>query len=219
MAARNLVVIGASAGGLPAVATILSGLPTTLPAAVVIVVHTRSRAGVLPRLLARRSGFAVELAFDQAEIRPGVAYVAPADRHVVVTPRALRVVQGPRENGFRPAIDPLFRTAARARGAAVIGVILSGALDDGSFGLHAIVQRGGAAIVQDPDDAEMSSMPLAALRQTRVDAVAAGGADRRPRSGACARTRQKTRSLPRRHSDSPSRSVPPLPSASSTWRR
>ena len=171
MAARNLVVIGASAGGLPAVATILSGLPTTLPAAVVIVVHTRSRAEVLPRLLARRSGFAVELAFDQAEIRPGVAYVAPADRHVVVTPRALRVVQGPRENGFRPAIDPLFRTAARARGAAVIGVILSGALDDGSFGLHAIVQHGGAAIVQDPDDAEMSSMPLAALRQTRVDAV------------------------------------------------
>ena len=83
----------------------------------------------------------------------------------------LRVVRGPRENGFRPAVDPLFRTAARSHGPGVVGVILSGALDDGSYGLSAIVRRGGIAIVQDPDDAEVPSMPRAALRLTEVDAV------------------------------------------------
>ncbi len=156
---------------MPALDTILSSLPSGLPAAVAIVVHTRSD-GVLARVLARRSRLPVEGACDLAELRPGTVYVAPADRHTLITKRGLRVVRGPRENGFRPAIDPLFRTAARARGALVVGVILSGALDDGSAGLAEIVRRGGAAIVQDPDDAEMPSMPRAALRRTRVDAVA-----------------------------------------------
>jgi two-component system, chemotaxis family, protein-glutamate methylesterase/glutaminase len=171
MAGRDLVVVGASAGGLQALGVILGGLPSTLPAAVVVVVHTRSTTGVLPRVLARRSILPVEAALDGAVLRPGTVYVAPADRHVTVTANGLRVVRGPRENGFRPAIDPLFRTAARVRGAGVLGVILSGALDDGSFGLRTIVARGGAAIVQDPDEAEVPSMPLAALRQTHVDAV------------------------------------------------
>lgn len=169
--ARDLVVIGASAGGLPALYTILGGLPASLPAAVVIVVHTRSTDGVLPQILARRAVLSVEEATDRAPLETGRVYVAPPDRHVVVTPAGLRVVRGPRENGFRPAIDPLFRTAARARGEGVVGVILSGALDDGSFGLGAVVASGGAAIVQHPDDAEINSMPLAALRQTPVDAV------------------------------------------------
>ncbi|MEO5821726.1 MAG: chemotaxis protein CheB [Vicinamibacteraceae bacterium] len=171
MAERDLVVIGASAGGLQALGAILAGLPPTLPAAVVVVVHTRSTAGLLPQILARRSGLPVEAAVDGAELRRGAVYIAPADRHVVISASGLRLLRGPRENGFRPAIDPLFRTAARARGAGVVGVILSGALDDGSFGLRAIVGQGGGAIVQDPDDAEVSSMPLAALRQTPVDAV------------------------------------------------
>ena len=168
---RDLVVIGASAGGLPALYTILGSLPPTLPAAVVVVVHTRSAGGVLAQVLRRRSGLPVDGAADGADIEPGRVYVAPADRHVLVDENRLRVVHGPRESGFRPAIDPLFRTAARSRGPGVIGVILSGALDDGAYGLSAVVRRGGIGIVQDPDDAEVPAMPLAALRQTQVHAV------------------------------------------------
>jgi two-component system chemotaxis response regulator CheB len=167
----NLVVIGASAGGVQALLTILGALPPTLPAAVVIVVHTRSTGGVLPQVLGRRCALPVEGAVDDAALEPGRVYVAPADRHVLVGTKGLRVVRGPRENGFRPAVDPLFRTAARSRGPDVIGVILSGALDDGAYGLSTIVRRGGIAIVQDPDDAEVPSMPLAALRLTKVHAV------------------------------------------------
>jgi two-component system chemotaxis response regulator CheB len=126
---------------------------------------------VLPRLLARHTALPVDEATDGARREPGRIYVAPTDHHVLITAAGLRVVRGPRENGFRPAIDPLFRSAARTCGPQAVGVILSGALDDGSAGLSAIVRRGGAAIVQDPDDAEVSSMPLAALRQTTVDAV------------------------------------------------
>jgi two-component system, chemotaxis family, protein-glutamate methylesterase/glutaminase len=171
MEPRVLVVVGASAGGLPALYAILEELPASLPAAVVIVVHTRSTGGLLPQVLSRRTSLTVEAAADGVALAAGTVYVAPPDRHVLVSAKGLRVVRGPRENGFRPAIDPLFRTAARARGSAVIGVILSGALDDGSHGLSAIVRAGGQAIVQDPDDAEIPSMPLAALRQTAVDAV------------------------------------------------
>jgi two-component system, chemotaxis family, protein-glutamate methylesterase/glutaminase len=168
---HDLVVIGASAGGLQALFTILGSLPPTLPAAVVVVVHTRSNGGVLPQVLGRRSALPVEAAADGLELEPGRVYVAPADRHVLVARKALRVVRGPRENGFRPAVDPLFRTAARSRGAGVLGVILSGALDDGAYGLSAIVRGGGIAIVQDPDDAEVPGMPVAALRLTHVHAV------------------------------------------------
>ena len=171
MPTRDLVVIGASAGGLPALYAILGSLPPTLPAAVVVVVHTRSTGGVLPQVLGRWSALPVDRAADGADLEPGRVYVAPADRHVLVGGKGLRVVHGPRENGFRPAVDPLFRSAARSRGPGVIGVILSGALDDGAAGLSAIARGGGIAIVQDPDDAEVPSMPLAALRLTQVHAV------------------------------------------------
>jgi two-component system chemotaxis response regulator CheB len=172
MPRRDLVVIGASAGGLPALYDILGSLPPTLPAAVVVVVHTRSADGVLPQVLGRRSSLPVAGAAEGAGLEPGKVYVAPPDRHVLVHENGLRVVRGRREHGFRPAVDPLFRSAARSRGPGVIGVILSGALDDGADGLSRIVRRGGIAIVQDPDDAEVASMPLAALRLTPVHAVA-----------------------------------------------
>jgi two-component system chemotaxis response regulator CheB len=170
-ATRDLVVIGASAGGLQALFTILGALPPSLPATVVVVVHTRSNGGVLPQVLGRRSALPVEAAADGLELEPARVYVAPADRHVLVGRKGLRVVRGPRENGFRPAVDPLFRTAARSRGPGVVGVVLSGALDDGAYGLSAIVRRGGIGIVQDPDEAEVPGMPLAALRLTKVHAV------------------------------------------------
>lgn len=171
MNANRLVVIGASAGGLPALYAILGELPPSLPAAIVVVVHTRSAGGLLPEILRRRTSLRVETATDGSPLAAGTVYVAPADRHVLIGKGGLRVVRGPRENGFRPAVDPLFRTAARVRGAAVVGVILSGALDDGSYGLSAIVRAGGTAIVQDPEDADVPSMPAAALRQTHVHAV------------------------------------------------
>jgi two-component system chemotaxis response regulator CheB len=170
MKAERVVVIGASAGGLQALSVLLGGLPRSLAAAVVAVIHTRA-GGFLPDILRRRTDLAVETATDGAELAAGTVYVAPSDRHVLIGESGLRVVRGPRENGFRPAIDPLFRSAARIRGADVIGVVLSGALDDGSYGLSAIVRAGGTAIVQDPDDAEIPSMPLAAIRQTDVHAV------------------------------------------------
>ena len=173
MPTRDLVVIGASAGGLPALYTILGSLPPDAAG--------RGR-GRRPHPIGRRRAAAgpgtaqpsagAMAPRDGADLEPGRVYVAPADRHVLVGEKGLRVVHGPRENGFRPAVDPLFRTAARSRGPGVIGVILSGALDDGAHGLSAIVRGGGIAIVQDPDDAEVPSMPLAALRLTQVHAVA-----------------------------------------------
>lgn len=170
MKAARIVVIGASAGGLPALYLLVGALPRSLAAAVVVVVHTRS-GGLLPEILSRRTALAVEAASDGGAVVAGTIYVAPGDRHVQIEESGLRVGRGPRENGFRPAIDPLFRSAARVRGADVIGVVLSGALDDGSHGLRAIVRAGGLAFVQDPDEAEVPAMPLAALRQTEVDAV------------------------------------------------
>ena len=200
---RDLVVIGASAGGLPALYAILGSLPPTLPAAVVVVVHTRSTGGVLPQVLGRRSALPVDGAADGAGLEPGRVYVAPADRHVLIGRRGLRVVRGPRENGFRPAVDPLFRTAARSRGPGVIGVILSGALDDGANGLSAIVRRGGIAIVQDPDDAEVPSMPLAALRLTQVHAVVPQPDRRRDRAVLPSAGRAGSQSMPRRDEPEP----------------
>jgi two-component system chemotaxis response regulator CheB len=102
----------------------------------------------------------------------GQIYVAPADHHLLVHDGRLRLSQGPRENGHRPAIDPLFRSAARACGARCIGVVMSGLLDDGAAGLRFIKDHGGAAVVQDPDDAMFPSMPRAALDTTDVDGVA-----------------------------------------------
>jgi two-component system chemotaxis response regulator CheB len=169
---RDLVVIGASAGGLRPLGAIVEALPPTLPAALVVVVHTRATDSLLPDILRRRTPLRVERAADGAVAQYGTIHVAPPDRHVLIGRGGrLRVVRGPREHGFRPAIDPLFRSAARARGARVVGVVLSGALDDGRLGLGAIVRAGGAAIVQDLDEAEVPSMPRAALAETAVDCV------------------------------------------------
>ena len=172
MPTRDLVVIGASAGGLPALYTILGSLPPTLPAAVVVVVHTRSAGGVLPQVLGRRSASAGAKAPPTVPAssqggstsRPPIGTCSSARRD-----SASFMVRA-RTGSVPPSIHSSAR-AARSRGPGVIGVILSGALDDGAHGLSAIVRRGGIAIVQDPDDAEVPSMPLAALRLTQVHAV------------------------------------------------
>ncbi|MBV8674114.1 MAG: chemotaxis protein CheB, partial [Acidobacteriaceae bacterium] len=166
MAHRDLIVIGASAGGIEALQQLLATLPTHLDAAILIVLHTARHAGsLLPEILQRASGREVKHPEDHTPIEKGKIYIAPPDYHMLVEDGALRVIQGPRENLHRPAIDPLFRSAASYYGERVIGIILTGLLDDGTSGLMVVRASGGAAIVQDPKSALFSSMPKSALEQ------------------------------------------------------
>ena len=164
MAQRDIIVIGGSAGSFGPLKTVLASLPPSLPASILVVVHMMSDVpSLLDENLSRFSRLPVIQAFDQEPIRRGYIYVARPDYHLTVEPGRMRVQRGPRENRHRPAIDPLFRTAAREYGPRVIGVILSGRLDDGSMGLYAVKQRGGIAIVQDPAEAIANEMPRHAL--------------------------------------------------------
>jgi two-component system, chemotaxis family, protein-glutamate methylesterase/glutaminase len=161
---RDIVVIGASAGGLEALQEILGGLPTDLQAAVMIVLHTANHAqSLLPQILERAGKLPVIHPRDGVRIERGRVYIAPPGLHMIVEDGFLRVLQGPRENLHRPAIDPLFRSAAAAYGARVIGVILTGMLDDGTAGLMVVSASGGTAIVQNPETALYPGMPRSAL--------------------------------------------------------
>lgn len=172
MQTRNIIVIGASAGGFEAIKTLVSGLPPDFPAAILIVWHISADVtGILPRVLNQQKRLPASNAEDREPIKAGNIYVAPPDRHLIVEKGHMRVTRGPKENRFRPAVDPLFRSAAYAYGPRVIGIILSGALDDGTAGLWFIKQRGGVAIVQTPEDADVSSMPRSALQEVAVDHV------------------------------------------------
>lgn len=172
MPQRDIVVIGASAGGVEAVASVAGALPPDLAAAVFVVVHFPAHAtSVLPRIISRRGGLRAEHAVDGAPIEPGRVYVAPPDRHLLVERGHMRLVRGPRENNARPAVDPLFRSAARAYGTRVIGVVLTGNLDDGTAGLMAIRSAGGLAVVQSPDDALYPGMPASAIASADVQHV------------------------------------------------
>jgi two-component system chemotaxis response regulator CheB len=170
MALRDIIVIGASAGGFEALKKLVGGLPENLAASVFIVWHLPANAhGILPSVLEKESPLPAAHGVDGEEIKTGRIYVAPPDHHLLIEENRVRVTKGPKENRFRPAVDTLFRSAAYACGVRVIGVILSGALDDGTAGLWTIKLRGGIAIVQDPQDAEFSSMPESALREVDVD--------------------------------------------------
>ncbi|MFN8677623.1 MAG: chemotaxis protein CheB [Thermomicrobiales bacterium] len=172
MAQRDIVVIGASAGGIAALTTLVQGLPPDFPAAIFVVVHIPASAvSRLPEILGRAGPLPVEPARQGEAIAPGRIVVAVPDRHLLVRQGWIELGRGPRENHARPAIDPLFRTAARAYGPRVIGVVLSGTLYDGSQGLLAVKTRGGLAMVQDPQDAAFESMPQSALRAVAADVV------------------------------------------------
>jgi two-component system chemotaxis response regulator CheB len=161
---RQIVVVGASAGGVEATAELVRSLPADLPAAVLVVVHISSNApSALPGILSRHGSLHAHHPLDGEALRNGVVYVAPPDHHLLVEGGRVRVVRGPRENGHRPAIDPLFRSAARYFGDRAVGVVLSGVLDDGSAGLRVLADAGGVAVVQDPDDAMYDPMPRHAL--------------------------------------------------------
>ncbi len=165
---RDIVVVGASAGGVEALIEMVGSLPADLPVAVFVVLHIPpdgvhvldkilSRSGVLPAIEAR----------DRMPIEHGTIYVAPPDHHLLVERGIVRLSNGPQENRHRPAVDPLFRSAARAYGTHVSGVVLSGMLDDGTLGLAAVKLRGGITIVQ--SDPLFSSMPSSALEHVEID--------------------------------------------------
>jgi two-component system chemotaxis response regulator CheB len=167
---HDIVTIGASSGGVDALISLVRSLPPDLPAAVFVVIHLpEGFPSALPRILKRAGPLAAAHPKDGDQIENGRIYVAPPEFHMLLEPGLVRVVRGPKENRHRPAVDPLFRTAARAYGSRVVGVILSGALNDGTAGLLAVKRRGGVAVVQDPDEAPFSGMPQSALEYVDVD--------------------------------------------------
>src|SRR5205085_12019028 len=171
--AQRIVVVGASAGGVEALTELTRALPADFPAPIFVTIHIPSHSpSALPAILKRRSRLDVTHGQDGQKYESGSIYIAPPDHHLLVQRNGtVRLVRGPRENRHRPAIDPLFRSAAVAAGPAVIGVILTGTLDDGTAGLIAIKECGGTAIVQDPADALYSPMPQSAMENVDVDFV------------------------------------------------
>lgn len=173
MAKRDVIVIGASAGGVKALLQLFSAFPPNLDAAVFVVLHMgRTAEAALAGILGRRTTLHVHNAQDGEPVRAGQVYVARPDHHLLVKDGFVRLTRGPQENGHRPAVDPLFRSAARTYGARVIAVVLSGALDDGTSGLTAVKMRGGLTVVQDPATASYPSMPSSALAHVKVDHIA-----------------------------------------------
>src|SRR5215813_4889640 len=171
LASPDIVVIGASAGGIEALSCVFKGLPGKFPAAIFVVLHIAPHSpGYLPDILARAGPLPAEHARDRKPFRHGRVYVARPDHHLMLEPDGhMRATRGAKENHARPAVDPLFRSAALAFGPRVIGVVLSGGLDDGTAGLRGIKMCGGTAVVQDPADAVVSSMPATALRHVSID--------------------------------------------------
>src|SRR5690242_11511295 len=167
---QNIVVIAASAGGIGALQEVCKGLPNDLQASIFIVQHiSPSSQSLLPASLARAGVLPVTHPVEGEPIRFGRIYVAPPDRHLLVKADHMLVRKGPKENRMRPAADPLFRSAAVADGSRVVGMVLTGTLDDGTAGLLAIKRCGGVAAVQDPADAAWSDMPRNALQKVSVD--------------------------------------------------
>ena len=168
---RNIIVVGTSEGGLDALDALIGQLPTDLAAAIFIVQHMAPHHSgeALTRRLGRHRAFHAMLATDGQRFTPGRIYIAPPDTHLLLKPNTVLVRKGARENLSRPGVDPLFRSAAVAHGPRVIGVVLTGMLDDGAAGLLAIQRCGGVTVVQDPKDAAYSAMPQNALDSLDVD--------------------------------------------------
>ena len=172
MPEHDVIVVGASAGGVEALIALVSSLPANLPASLFLVLHIPAQSpSLLPGILNRAGPLHALHPADGDTIQHKHIYIAPPDHHLLVEEGIVRVVRGPKENRHRPAIDPLFRSAARTYGTRVVGVILTGSMDDGTAGLLAIKRRGGVTIVQDPQDALFASMPQSAIAHVEVDHV------------------------------------------------
>jgi two-component system chemotaxis response regulator CheB len=167
MHGRDIVVVAASAGGLEPLRTLFAGLRADLPASVLVVLHIPATGGrTLPSILDRAGPLPAATAVDGERLKYGRVYVAPPDRHLMVAGGVVRLSRGPRQNGVRPAADPLFRSAALYAGPRVIGVVLSGMLDDAALGSATVERRGGFVIVQAPQECAYDSMPRSALTAT-----------------------------------------------------
>jgi two-component system, chemotaxis family, protein-glutamate methylesterase/glutaminase len=176
VAVRDIILVGASAGGVEALTALVRELPADLPASVFVVLHVPPHgASALPSVLSRAGRLPASHASDREPIRQGQIYVAPPDRHLLVREGEVRLGRGPEENRHRPAVDTLFRSAALTYGPRCIGVVLSGALDDGTSGLLTVKSRGGLTMVQDPKDALYPGMPGSALAHLTADHVASAG--------------------------------------------
>ena len=169
---RDIVVIGTSAGGVHALPEVLRSVPADFPASIFVAMHLAPwHPSALPELINQRSALRARYPVHGDRFAPGSVYVAPPDNHLIVRDGYVHVLRGPKENGHRPSVDTLFRSASKTYGPRVIGVVLTGALDCGTAGLLGIKERGGLAIVQSPEDAEVPDMPMSALRHVEVDRV------------------------------------------------
>ena len=170
MVNRDTIVVGTSAGGVQALTAFVADLPADIPAAIFVVLHIPAHVpSLLPNILSRDCRLPVAHAVDGEEIKTGRIYIAPPDQHLLIEGNRARLVHGPKENLHRPSIDALFRSAARWAGSRTIGVVLTGARDDGKTGMRAIKLRGGIAIVQDPLEALFPSMPMSVMQDIKVD--------------------------------------------------
>ena len=170
MPEHDIMVIGASAGGVEALIQVVKKLPANLPGTLFVVMHIPAESpSLMPQILSRSGPLAASHPADGEQIKQGHIYVAPPDYHLLVEQGYMRVVRGPKENRHRPAIDPLFRSAARVYGPRTVGVVLTGMLDDGTAGLLAIKRRNGLVVVQDPREALYPSMPQSACDNVEVD--------------------------------------------------
>jgi two-component system, chemotaxis family, protein-glutamate methylesterase/glutaminase len=168
-APRPVVVVGASLGGVDALRTLGRHLPADFAAPLIVVLHVGAHSSILPDLITRAGPLRARHVHQGMTLEPGEIYIAPPDHHVLIEQDALLLSRGPKEHHARPAIDPLFRSAALSRGPNAIGVVLTGMLDDGTAGLQAIKANGGIAIAQDPAQAFEPSMPASASRHVALD--------------------------------------------------
>jgi two-component system chemotaxis response regulator CheB len=171
---RNIIVIGASAGGFNTIGEVLGGFPPDIDAAVLVVIHIsrKSDSRIIAATFQRSTTLKCVVAAEGMPLKRGHVYVAPPDHHIMVEDSTIHVNQGPHENKYRPSIDVLFRSAAVSFGHRAIGVILSGLLDDGTSGMWAIKSSGGICIVQSPEEARFPDMPRSVMNKIEVDHIA-----------------------------------------------